>query len=272
LAETTLNLAWTDLKAEAGGYLGWGRTAANWDSNKTEEITRLMQSALRKFYFQAAVDPREPAYGWTFLKPVADIQLATGVATAPLPDDFGGFEGTATVRLGDGLAGGYWPLQQRHDEQLRVLYAAAPTINGRTVYYSEKQVKGVSTLGSNRSDLYVYPLPDNPYIVSVAYFILPNYVTTAAPYPYGGAAHAETMKAAVRAAAELYLDNRVGPEDANYRQCLTSSITYDRRHQPKSLGVNTDPSDWMMQRRTGGMWPDGLWHPLGIGALGTAVY
>lgn len=272
MAESTLNLTWAELLAEVGSYLGWSRTAANWSANKIEEIKRLMQSGLRKFYFQAALRPDEQAYGWTFLKPVANIQLTATVATAALPDDYGGFEGIATVSLA-GAIGGYSQLTQRHDEQLRALYAAAPAVAGRPVYFAEKQVKGVTTLETEKSQLYVYPLPDADYVVSVAYYVLPNYLTNSAPYPYGGAAHAETMKAAVRAQAELYLDNKVGPEDANYRQCLAASIMYDRRHQPKTLGINTDPSDWMMNRNgMRGVWPDGLWHPLGIGYLGTASY
>lgn len=271
MAESTLNLTWDDLKAEVGGYLGWGRTSTVWGTRKSEEIKRIVESALRKFYFQAQARPSDAVYGWTFLKPVADIQLLTGTATADLPDDFGGFVGLATVAM-EGAAGGYSPLEQRHDEQIRVLYASALTASGRPMFYAEKQVRGTTTQGSNRPQLYIYPLPDRDYVVSIAYYILPNYLTTSHPYPYGGAAHAETMKAAVRAQAELYLDNKEGVETANYRQCLASSITYDRRHQPKTFGRNYDPSDWMLHRRSGGPWPDGLWHPLGIGYLGSASY
>lgn len=270
--ESSLNLTWADLKAEVAGYLGWGRTSTAWDANKVEEIKRLVQSALRKFYFAAQAKPDDPVYGWTFLKPVADVQLVTGSATADLPDDFGGFVGLATVALA-GQSGGYSPLQQRHDEQVRALYAACPTVNGRPQFYAEKQVRGTSTLKSQRSQLYVYPIPDVDYVVTLAYYILPNYLTEANPFPYGGAAHAETMKAAVRAAAELYLDNKEGVETANYRQSLAASITYDRRHQPKSLGPNIDLSDWYSLNRSGGPWPNGLWDsPWGIGFLGTASY
>lgn len=270
--ESTLNLQKTEHFAEAADYLGWGRDSTGWDSTQQEELKRLVQSAQRRFYFGAMPEGAAEVYGWTFLKPVATVQLVTGSAVAPLPDDFGGFEGLATVSLASGSAGGYWPLDQRHEEQLRVLYAAAPTISGRPIYYAEKALRGLSTQETQKSQLYVYPLPDAAYVVAVAYFLLPDYLTASRPFPYGGAAHAETMKAAVRAAAELFLDNRPGPEEANYRQCLVASISYDRRHQPKVLGVNTDPSDWLLHRRRWAGWPDGMWHPLGIGSIGTASY
>lgn len=264
--ESTLSLTMDELKAEAGGYLGHSRTSTNWDSDEAEEITRLVETALRKFYFQASVNPKDAAHGWTFLKPVATVQLTADDEYAALPDDFGGFAGMATVSLSG--SDGFWPIQQRDEGQLRALFAAATTAKGRPQYFAEVQIKGTTTQASNRSRLQVYPTPDDSYVLSVPYYILPNMVTSANPYPYGGAAHAETMKAAVRAAGELYLDNMAGPENANYLQCLAASIQYDRRHQPKSLGVNHDPSDFFMHRR-GGFWPEGLWHPLGIGYLST---
>lgn len=267
--ESTLNLTMDELKAEAGAYLGHGRTSTAWDSVETEEIDRLTETALRKFYFQASVNPKDTAHGWTFLKPVATVQLVADDDYADLPDDFGGFEGVATVSLSG--SEGFWPLKERDETQIRALYAAVQNASGRPLCYAEVQVRGTTTQAANRSRLRVYPKPDSAYVLSVPYYILPNALTSANPYPYGGAAHAETMKAAIRAAAELYLDNEAGPENANYLQCLAASIQYDRRHQPKTLGVNNDPSDYFLHRR-GSNWPEGLWHPLGIGYLGAASF
>lgn len=279
MPESTLNLALTDLSAEAGTFLGWGRDASAWDARKAAEVKALVGSALRKFYFQAQADPRDANHNWTFMKPVAQLTLPQGTpsgqppTTLPyidLPDDFGGFEGEVTVSR-DGLSGGFWPLKLVSEEMIRVKYAAFPSISGRPVAAAEWQVRGTAADRSNRSRLVVYPVPDADYTLMVPYYILPDFLTTANPYPYGGAAHAETMKAAVRAAAELYLDGSPGPEAANYQQCLAASVQYDRRHQPKSLGINSDMSDFLNQRKFGN-WPNGLWHPLGIGFLGEAHY
>lgn len=259
--ESTLNLSMADLLGEGGAFLGWGRDTARWNSKKAEDVKSCGQSMLRKFYFQAN-------NSWTFLKPVATLQLASGVETIPLPDDFGGFEGKASCAAVGATGGGFWPLAQFHEEQIRVKYAAFPTATGRPVGFAEQQIKGTTLVRSNKSQLVVYPIPDADYVLQVPYYILPSYLTVEAPWPYGGAAHAETMKAGMRAAAELFLDNEAGPESANYAQCLAASIQYDRRHQPKTLGINSDLSQ-AFQR---GRWPEGLWHPLGVGYLGEASY
>lgn len=267
--ESTLNLTLDDLRAEVGSFLGWTRTAAMWTADKLVEINAQVSSALRKFYFGAKVGMDEPIHNWTFLKPVSTVGITSGVNTAALPDDFGGFEGMVTV-VRSGSSGGFAPVKIVHEEMLRAQYAAAANISGRPAMVAESQIKGTGLTKSNRVQLFVYPVPDADYTFSVPYYILPNFLTTENPYPYGGAAHAETMKAACRASAELYLDNAPGSESANYLQCLAASISYDRRHQPKSLGQNFDSSDCLAYRS--GRWPDGLWHPLGIGYLGTASY
>lgn len=269
VAESSLNLPMTELTGEVGFFLGWGRDSAKWSTDKTKDVKECVSSALRRFYYNPMVDVRDSIHNWTFLKPVATIHLIANSSTAPLPEDFGGFEGLATVSQ-DGLSGAYWPLKQVSEEQIRVRYAAFPAVTGRPVVYAEKQIRGTNATRSNRSEFYVYPLPDVNYVVQMPYYFLPEYLTVNNPYPYGGAAHAETMKAGCRAAAELFLDGEKGPEDANYLQCLAASIQYDRRHQPKTLGLNMDRSDWLAHRSP--RWPDGLWHPLGIGFLGEASY
>lgn len=268
MSESSLNLALDDLRSEVGGFLGWSRTAAKWTADKLVEINAQVSSALRKFYFAASIGG-EPIHNWTFLKPVAAIGVTNGSSVAPLPDDFGGFEGMVTV-VQAGSSGGFWPVKIVHEEMIRAQYAAAANIAGKPLMVAEQQIKGTMANRSNRSQLAIYPVPDADYTFSVPYYILPDFLTTANPYPYGGAAHAETMKAACRAQAELYLDNAPGAETANYQMCLAASISYDRRHEPKSMGRNTDPSDFLANRS--GKWPDGLWHPLGIGYLGTASY
>lgn len=269
--ESTLSLNVDALKAEAGSFLGWGRGAVygetTWDDSQERDLKSCVETMLRRFYFQATADPRDMAHKWTFLQPVATVALTSGEQSAPLPDDFGGFEGIATVSTTTSAA--FWPVRQISEEMIRSRYALSTSIAGRPLFIAERQIKGTTPLRSNRSELYVYPEPDADYTISVAYCILPNYLTAANPYPYGGAAHAETMKAGIRAAAELLFDNEPGPESANYMQALASSIAYDRRHQPKTLGLNTDPGVFHGNRAG---WPTGLWEPLGIGYLGGFTY
>lgn len=266
--ESNLNLSMAGLTGECGSFLGWGRDATRWTTAKAQDVRANTESALRRFYYQAKVGPNDEVHGWTFLKPVATIILTANEKNAPLPDDYGGFEGMAAVTL-NGTSGGYHPLQQVHEEQIRTLYAAQKEAVGRPQFYAEEQIKGTTAITSNRSRFLVYPKPDQAYVLTVPYYFLSDYITTLNPYPYGGAAHAETMKAGVRAAAELFMDGQKGEQEANYMQALAASISYDRRHQPKTLGVNVDRSDRRAYGR--GRWPDGLWNdPRGIGFLGEA--
>lgn len=262
MAESTLTLSMNDLTGEAGSFLGWGRDPARWSARKLEDLNAVLATALRRFYFQAG-------HEWTFLKPRATLALVAEEKAIPLPEDFGGFEGDAMIAL-SGSSGGYWPIRQVAAEQIRAQYALTDTVTGRPMYFADEPRRGVTEVRSSRNNLLIYPLPDNAYSFECTYSILPEFLTERNPWPYGGAAHAETLKAGVRAAAELYEDAEAGPQTANYVQSLKASIDYDRRHQPKTLGVNVDRSDSI--GKIGGMWPDGLWTPLGIGYLGTVSY
>lgn len=270
MAESDLTLKNTDLTGEAGSYLGWGRDSARWSARKIEDLNALLATALRKFYFQASIQPKDPPHSWSFLRPVARLHLVTGEKEIPLPDDFGGFEGMATIQVAGETGGGYWPLKQASEEAIRAQYAASNAATGRPLAYADTARTAPTKVRSTRSNLLVYPTPDQDYQFYAPYSILPNFLSAEHPYPYGGAAHAETLKAAIRAAAELYEDSEAGDQAANYLQCLASSIAYDRRHEPKTLGINTDLSD--MGDWCRGRWPDGLWHPNGIGFLPVATY
>ena len=262
MPEPTLNLKMADLYGEVGAFCGWGRGPdagdVEWSDSQLLDIRSCVESALRMVYFQAQLDPRDPAHQWTFLKPMAELTLASGERSVPLPGDFGGFEGWITVSASSG--GAYLPLELVSEPMLDARYAVTPTITGRPVMACDRPLKGGTASRSPQRELYVYPEADAAYTLRVAYYLLPNMLTAEVPYPYGGAAHAETFKAAARAAAELFLDNLPGPENQNYRMRLAGSIAYDRRHAPKTLGLNLDRSDnppgyfpqWLNGRQT--MW------------------
>jgi hypothetical protein len=78
MAESTLVLAWSDLKAEVGYLLGYSRTSTNWSAAQTTEIEKVIQSGLRRFYYPggSGVD----GYEWTFLKPTTSIEIWSDIA------------------------------------------------------------------------------------------------------------------------------------------------------------------------------------------------
>lgn len=261
MAESTFAMPLADLYAEAGNFLGWGRGPAfndvEWSEFQLQDLKSVVKSGLSRFYFQAQADQRDSAYEWTFMKPVATLTIAAGERTVPLPDDFGGFAHNITVQMTAG-ASGFMPVKLTQEAFIREQYARYPSVTGRPLMAADQVERGTTPNRSNRRQVYVYPEPDQSYDLSFQYYLLPNMLTETAPYAYGGAAHGDTLKAAVRAAAERFLDNFEGPEEVNYQRAIASSIAYDRRHQPKTLGLNTDRSD--MARGAGfGNWPQGMW-------------
>lgn len=247
MPEPTLNLKLSDLQAEVGDFLGWGRGPDNgdeaWADNKQRRIKSAVESCLRIFYFQAQPEPNGPVHKWSFLQPVATVNLASGGRSCVLPADFGGIEGQATI----GATGqtGFWPINVVTAEEIRVLFARqSSAVNGRPDRVAISPLKGTGAETSSRYQLDVFPVANQDYTIRFAYYLLPDFLTTANPYPYGGAAHAETMKAGARAAAEMLLDNERGPQWDAYRMALSASIVYDRRNKAKFLGYNRDRSDW----------------------------
>ena len=55
-------------------------------------------------------------------------------------------------------------------------------------------------------------------------------------YPLAGQPHAATLRAAVLAAAELETDGAQGPHYAKFIERLITSVSFDRRIGPKTLG------------------------------------
>ena len=64
MAESTLSLSFTDFQARVGLFLGYGADPAAWDDDKEDDVDRVIQSGLRRFY---ALDPAGNAL--EFLEP-----------------------------------------------------------------------------------------------------------------------------------------------------------------------------------------------------------
>lgn len=254
--ESTLSLKYSDYAGEVGFYLGWGRGTANgdvaWTAQQQITIDSLVATGIRTFNVPPAVDQDGGTFSWSFLRPTATISLAAGKSVLPLPDDFAGFEGALTISSPTGNV--WWPIELVNEGQVRELYARSPTITGRPMLAAEQWTKGTGATAGQRAQLYVYPIADTAYQFQVQYYLLPDYVSGAFPYPYGGAAHSETIKAACLAAAELFLDNMIGPMHENFKMRLSSSMAQDRKSKPQRIGRNRDNSDTQALRSGWNHW------------------
>lgn len=247
MAESSLNTQLSELQSDLGDYLGTGRGEdfgdRAWLANEVAEITGSIKSGLRRFYFQAQIQGMTSPHSWSFLKPVGTVILADGATEANMPDDFGGLEERLYITSSNGST---IPFEACNPAAITQRYAGDPDGTGFPEMVGVEAIKGTTVVKSNRYKLVVYPAADEAYTFSFPYFILPDYLTNAHPFAYGGALHAETIRAACFAAAERERNDTPGPREAYYQQCLAASIGADRRMKPSFVGYNRDLSDARM--------------------------
>ena len=73
MAESGLSLGFSELKAETGQFLGYGRTVANFTADQDTLVEAIVQSAVRRVYFPPAMPEVEFGYEWSFLRPSSTL-------------------------------------------------------------------------------------------------------------------------------------------------------------------------------------------------------
>lgn len=263
----------TELQATAGSYLGWGRGVAYgdeiWSDAKQADIDECVDMALRWVYFEATLDPRMPPHQWSWLNFAVNITVQSGDKYTRLPEDFGGWASNNLILTQSDSGNTFMKLRLIGEPYLDERFASCPDITGRPQYAADRAVKGVGENHSTLRDLYLYPIPDGTYTIRGPYNVLPERLTSKAPYTYGGAAMSGCFMAACRAAAEMFQDNiqpGAGVEWPLFQRSLAAAIQRDgQRHAPKTLGRNLDRSD--PSRFGQGWWSDG-----NIASLGSVTY
>ena len=251
MAEPTLSLTYFDFSGEVGLFLGWGRGADNgdqaWTTQKQAAINSIVASGQRQFYFPPPVQGvTDSTYEWSFLRPVVTLTLPDGQNSLVLPDDFGGFEGTITI-----AETGAFPqsVPLVNENAIRVRYSALPDATGWPQLAAERPLKGTTSTKGQKKDLFIWPVADRDYELSFAYYILPDRLTSAHPYAYGGAAHVETILESCLAIAEQRLDDAASVHTGKFMERLSASIGLDRRNKPQLMGYNGDRSDYRHRGR-----------------------
>ena len=242
MGESTLALKLTDLQELVGHHLGYGRSG--WNTEQTAVIADCIESGLRRFYFTEAI----PQYGipagypWEFLKPKASLTLESGTRVVDMPDDYGGMEGL--VMIGAVGQTDFQSIKQMTAERIRELFGLTPDLTGTPQVVAIEWSKNIAADQGQRAQMLVYPEADTDYTLEFQYYLQPDALTATRPYPYGGSRHAETIKAACLAAAELDLNGGGdGKREDFYLKRLGTSIMEDQRNRPQFLGYNGDCSD-----------------------------
>ncbi len=248
--ESTLSIAFNELQANIGVYAGFGRGLVYgedaWPAQVQARIDDTTRSGLRRFYYP-------PDYEWSFLKPVASLDFASGASTVNLPDDFGGFEGQLTV-LTTSSTSMPWRIDWRSEASLREMYSVTPTRTGPPMWAAQQPLKGTAVNRGQRFQLVVFPLADQAYTLQCRYYINPDYLTGAMPYAYGGAEHAETLLESCLAVWEERYDDNRGVHAAAFQDRLAASMGLDRRKKPLGLGYVGDRSDNLDRDRYNPHW------------------
>lgn len=241
MAEPTLSIARSEFEGDVGWFLGLGRGSENGDSEWSDadenRILSYVKSGLRRFYF---------AHNWSFLRPTVSLTLASASQTMGLPDDFDGIEGMLTLSGSDREAIG---IPMVGEGIVRQKYYEYPDATGQPLVAALRPLRNMDPLTGQRWEVYVWPAADQAYTVQFTYSLSPNALTADRPYTYGGPAHAETIKEACLAAAELNHHGMLGQHEMMFQQLLAKSILMDRRMQPVLIGYNGDNSDSMRYER-----------------------
>jgi hypothetical protein len=129
--------------------------------------------------------------------------------------------------------------------------SGALTAQSNPVFAAVRPKEHTDTTTGQRFEIMFYPLPDDVYTISYKMGILPQMlVDTTLEYPYGGAMHAETLRAGCVAAAEEQengnrLDGRPTYDKKKlFEERLAASIALDKNQLGIDFyGYNGDNSD-----------------------------
>jgi hypothetical protein len=82
MAESTLQLTWTEIETEVARYLAFDRTVGNWTANQVLDLAAITKRGARQFYFPPPTIPNEPAHRWSFLRPQSTLTIWDDVVAA----------------------------------------------------------------------------------------------------------------------------------------------------------------------------------------------
>lgn len=251
MAESTLSMSIADLKAEVGDYAGYGRDPDLWDDDQAARIESTVKAGLRRFYWPT-FPPGQPAHDWNFLRPLGSLTTVSDQDDYDLPDDFGGLAGELTYSAQDG----WISVAVCGEGQIRALRQRGTT-SGLPQFAAIRPNKSAGA-GGQRWQLLLWPTPAGDYGLAFPYNLLPDALTTARPWPYGGAVHAETLLASCLAVYEERYDDTPGVHAGAFARLLMVSVEYDRRIlTPASLGYNGAGGGQAMIARVNGVTVNG---------------
>ena len=171
----------------------------------------------------------------------ASYELAQ--ADFPLPDDFGGVEGSMTFFSADNGQNKVYEVGEERIRHLRSMDSNS-SVSTYPLYFAVRPIRGAgganftNTTEGQRFECMFWPEPDAEYTITYKKIINPDMLAPANPYPYGGMSMSGLFKASAVASAELLRDGARGAYWDDFQRRLTSAVQRDKRNKPRNLGYN----------------------------------
>jgi len=215
----SLQISYDELRREIGRFLGYDRDPDDWESAQTTDVTDILKSGLRNFYWPNIGEQR---YVWSFLRKLDTIETAADTSSYLLAADFeGGLEGFTF----SSNSSRRW-VSRTSELELRALLSHSYK-SGVPEYCALRAVQPES--GEHmRYEVLLYPVPDAVYTLAYRYAIGPSELSDSNPYHLGGAVHSECVLEACLAAAEKVMQPETQPVHLpRFQECLQASIKID---------------------------------------------
>jgi len=222
LAESSLSVAYTELRQEVGFFLGYGRTIGNWNVAQAAEVEAAVQAGVRRVYFPAGIQGAE-GHNWTWLHPSKTLSTAVGDYDYNLPDDFGRLVGdihfpaeTAYPAIVQVSTGDILEMKSLNDDTgIPKFCAVRPRASDGT--------------SGQRWELILWPKPQAIWALLYKYEAYTGKLTDAAPYPLGGMELAEVYIESCLAVAEQRVNDGADIHTQAFQVLLTDAVARDRR-------------------------------------------
>lgn len=227
------------IKSLAGLHMGFGQNEDAWTESQTQQVLEAMRQGLRRFYVPPALPGKRYVHNWSFLKPIATLNLVGGQYEYDLPADFGGLDSPMTYAPGTNVI--YPDIEIVGEHQIRKLQQATVQANGRPTKAGFRQKSNVKEAGTGY-ELLVWPVPDDDYELHYRYDVTAGQDMTVV---HGGDAHFQTILEAVKAAADVIQRKKNKPHEALFMERLAASVMYDQQlSAPRTMGYNRDGSNY----------------------------
>lgn len=225
VGESSLSVARNDLKRAIGRYLSVNRDYTQWGTTLQQDVDDVIKSAERMFYKCRQLPGEDSIHVWSFLQPEFSLELGDEEEDHDLPADFGGFVNRTLYFAADD--NNWLPLREVPVSAIKSKRQLDEVSSSNQSLLYAVNIKAYDQSTGTRQKLMVWPMAGGT--VKATYYSIPDAISDADPYPLGGQQHAETLRAAALAAAELEINGERGVHWMKFEECMRDSIALDRK-------------------------------------------